>query len=350
MSSLRLRCATSTARLALLAVVGLVLLVLLHGCDDGPVETVETDDGGAAGAPDDDASGGEAPAHDDASPSPTASPEAPVAEEDSAPSGYTYESAVAGTVEIPEGFPTPETTGLTLSGADPGDLPDYDGPRSISETRVIEGAVISEALTVEEGGSLTIRDSHIEGNHPHFMVQTSGGELRIERSSVRPLAPGARAVRGSRVTIVDSDIRGGSTVLNLGSNSRLSGSFVADPGLVEDPGGHHDAVQTNGAEGLRVEGSTIIGRWGAQTSALFLQGNKRWDGLRDVHVEGNFLSGGNYTLYLFAQDGQDAVTGAVVRDNVWNDASWQYGPLSRSNVADDLVWEGNVTTAGEPVR
>ena len=136
--------------------------------------------------------------------------------------------------------------------------------------------------------------------------------------------------------------------MNTGDNTLIEESFVSDPKLGIS-GAHYDAVQTNSATGFTVLGSTVLGRWQAQTSAIFLQGNNRWSGIGDIYVEGNFFSGGNYTMYLTQGDEHPPATGIVVRDNLWNAGSWQYGARRISNLADDLVWEHNRTTDGHPV-
>lgn len=266
---------------------------------------------------------------------------------------YTYQSEAAGTVEIPAGYPNPDSVGLAGQGIDATSLPAYEGPTTFDDgqTHVIDGRRITSMLEVRSG-HLIVRNSlvdHADGRYGLFSSFDGGGRLTVEDTTMRMRANDQRAIVGPNVTVRRSDVRQGTVVINLKSNSLVEDSFVADPGILPHEGGHHDAIMTNGARGLTLRNNTVLGRWQAQTSAILLQGNSRWDtGLGDVHVEGNFLSGGGYTMYLVAQDGHDPVTG-VVRDNLWNAGSWQFGPVRLFNVADGLTWESNRTTAEAPV-
>lgn len=266
-------------------------------------------------------------------------------------SGAVYESPAVGRVEIPAGFPTPESTGLAGIGVEPGELPVYEGPTTITDTRTIEGRRIESNIVVD-GGELTIRGSYVASGVSHVVLLTrGGGELIMEDSTVRATNGQAHTLRGSRVTIRRSDLRQGTTIAQLGNRSWIEDSFVADAGIPEYAEGHHDGVQIlNAVEGVTVKGNTILGAYQGQNSAMHVLSHSNWSGVHDVHIEGNYLSGGNYTLYLVADDEQEELSGAVVRDNVWNAGSWRYGPVSRGNVASDLVWENNRTTNGDPVN
>lgn len=202
----------------------------------------------------------------------------------------------------------PDTTGVpdgvTLSAAD-GGIMDEDG-------LVLDGVHITGDLTLTGAGQV-LRNSRVDG---HVVVRGSGQV--IEDAEVGSLAvSGATQFRASRVDVFGQPGEDGIHVTSgtdPASDILIEDSWIHSPEV--DPESHYDGVQVRGVERLTLRGNAIdLGPWERQyNAAIFLEDAN--GGNHDVVVEGNYLNGGGYSLYLEG----DAVT---VADNQFGrDAKW----------------------------
>jgi hypothetical protein len=166
---------------------------------------------------------------------------------------------------------------------------------------------------VEETGSLTITDSEI------FDVQVG-----ISYSNWTAL----------RVDIHDTTSDG----VKISSNVRLQDSWIHDG--KPDPGAHWDGGQVqSGLVDAVVQGSYIDASGPRTNAALFLAPDLGPSTRGPLTVTGNWLDGGNYTLYVL--DGANKtyyIEDIKVADNRFGRSS-RYGP---ADVTVPVSWSRNV--------
>lgn len=137
-------------------------------------------------------------------------------------------------------------------------------------------------------------------------------------------------------------------LLRADGNVTVEDSWLHD--IVRVPGGHHDAIQTLKGSRVDVLRNTIDiaqrkpdGTVDYMNACFIISAQAP---VSDVLIEGNYLNGGNYTLYLGENDRGHAITDITVANNV-------FGPDVRpkraitAKVAPVLV--GNVDTKGQTV-
>jgi hypothetical protein len=147
-------------------------------------------------------------------------------------------------------------------------------------------------------------------------------------------------------------VRGFVDGVKIGSNQRIEDSWIQDA-YYYPPGSHNDAIQSVGGSNVQVLRSRIEGPWRAQTSAFILAADVA--PLRNHRIEGNLISGGNYSVYLGAK--RDAAgnflqphpSDIVFRDNVFVRDSWQFG-LRAFYGQPQLTWTNNTYQDGTPAR
>ncbi|ASY65932.1 hypothetical protein SJ05684_b49500 (plasmid) [Sinorhizobium sojae CCBAU 05684] len=129
-------------------------------------------------------------------------------------------------------------------------------------------------------------------------------------------------------TLMDSEIDGGGTTVNgvLGDGTFLrnnihnvdNGINVTGASLIQDnyihslqggPDAHYDGIEINGGSDIQILHNTVVNDH-AQTSAIML--DNYFSGLSNIKVDGNYLVGGGYTVYLDDRFGGGTVDDASI--------------------------------------
>lgn len=147
--------------------------------------------------------------------------------------------------------------------------------------------------------------------------------------------------------------------IKIGTNQTLEDSWIHD--LWRTSGSHNDGIQSVGGSGSKILRNRIEGPWQQSTSAMIL-GN-----MSNYLIEGNFVSGGGYSIYIGGKADGNPPTNIKVRNNVFNGYtksgccdgkagqdtrnSWRYGVYSFPNFswpANDpgAEWSGNTFIDG----
>ena len=118
------------------------------------------------------------------------------------------------------------------------------------------------------------------------------------------------------------------------SNTTIEDSYLAGFYRV-DGESHNDAIQSSGGSNIVIRRNTVLGPYQMSTAAIILQANQ--SALSNVLVEGNYLSGGSYTIYT--SDKGAGASNIRVINNVIERDGWLYGWKSTNTSA--AVYSGN---------
>lgn len=195
--------------------------------------------------------------------------------------------------------------------------------------RDVSGTIRIEAEDVE------IRNSRIRGTGD-FGILVASGSARITNTEISGFENG---IGGDNWTASRVDIFGTtSDGVKIGSYTALEDSWIHDLRPVR--GAHADGVQMqSGVRNATVVRNNIDVSTSDSNAAIFLAPDLGPSSSGPVLVEGNFLDGGNYSLYCVdGADGKYAVGNITIRNNYFG-SHFTYGPV-RVNVP--VNWTGNV--------
>lgn len=257
----------------------------------------------------------------------------------------------AGSVPTPS--PTPTVAPLVFPDAE------STGPPAGVELRPSESLTITEDGTVVDGLEITgtvtveaddvvIRNSVIR-NTGAFAIRLSGGRnLLVEDTEIDGQGRGHAAVAFGGYTLRRVHIH------DVTEGPRIAGGKVTIEDslihrLVQKGDNHTDAVQIVGGRDIVIRGNTIRvddPAQGTYGNAAVQFGEEEGE-VSDCLVEGNLLSGGNYTV----NGGGGGTDGAacVFRENHIVDTA-RYGVVA--NLGPDASWDSSNVwhTTGEPAR
>ncbi len=218
-------------------------------------------------------------------------------------------------------------------------------------TGVPQGTVLqpSGSITVEEDGAV-IEDLEIDGQVTILADNVTLRRCRIRSSDYYPI----RYFDNDNVGLVVEDseiigtsedvtaglsfghytvrrvnIHGGADGLKVGDNTVVEASWIHDLGNY--PEQHNDSLQSTGGRGIIIRGNFLDA---ADSSTAFQMGGEP---SHDTLIEGNWLSGGGWTLNLSGPIGENLRinNNRFARNAAYGPASVE-GPFTQSgNVWDD---------------
>ncbi|MGH3648183.1 MAG: right-handed parallel beta-helix repeat-containing protein [Micromonosporaceae bacterium] len=214
--------------------------------------------------------------------------------------------------------------------------------------RVIDGLNINGCVDVK-ADNVVIRNSRISCDRTTFAIRTWDGasNLLVEDSEIDGEDKVSAALCCGHYTLRRVEIRNVEDGPRLASKTRVYDSWIHD--LSRLPGSHNDALQTTGAEDIIVRHNTLEA-YNTSTNdpmnAAIMLGSTTGPAVRNMLVEHNLFTGGNYTIN-FRPD--ITCSNVVFRNNTFVDNA-RYGPVaghSASGVtwAASNVWKHN----GQPV-
>ncbi|MGX7824070.1 right-handed parallel beta-helix repeat-containing protein [Actinokineospora sp. 24-640] len=284
----------------------------------------------------------------------------------------------AATTPVPPGALAPGTIpapGQVGFRGDRGSLKVIDGPSSappgtqwnVGALRFGGGDVTLEGVLVKGGveysgsGTLTIRDSVIEGNH-HSWAPLMGvsGHIDVRDTTITykdKQWPGPEWGNGvihgdARMTVIRCDISGAPDGIQNGAgNSLIEQNHIHGMLVAGTPPNntHNDGIQNYGGPNLKIRHNRIdISVGGSaydgahQNAAVFIMPSGQWPS-KNLEVVGNYLSGGGYILRLGTP-----MSGTVVTGNRFGPTKGGWGEvlLDGGGIAQ---WSGNLDAGGKPV-
>jgi hypothetical protein len=208
---------------------------------------------------------------------------------------------------------------------------------SIATTRdgqVIENVSVTGTITVRHN-NVTIRNFRVDGNGAWYPVVYEAGRSGLVLEDGEVSDYDSAAVGGNfsdytarRLDVHDSHGDG----LKADTNVLIESCWVHHLGTAA--GAHADGVQVSSGSHIVIRGNFFdmpSGVSGYASNAAVFTG-RDFGPIDDVLVEGNWLNGGNYTLFIDA-------TNVVVRDNLFG-RDYQYG-LRATYPGSSYTWTNN---------
>ncbi|HEY0640482.1 MAG TPA: right-handed parallel beta-helix repeat-containing protein, partial [Pseudonocardiaceae bacterium] len=222
----------------------------------------------------------------------------------------------------------------------------------------LDGLFVKGGVEYDGDGTLTIRDSVIEGNkNMHSPVIGDSGHVDIRDSTIRWKGEGLGgswgngAVHGdARFTVIRCDISGTPDGIQTGSHGSLfEQNWIHDLAMFGTYPNetHNDGIQSYGGRDvvIRYNRIDLVDKGGKaynghQNAALFFMPDPDWP-LVNPQIVGNYLAGGGFTLRLGAP-----TTNAVVTGNRFGPTTGGWGELLVEG-AQISRWADNVDVNGK---
>lgn len=244
---------------------------------------------------------------------------------------------VAGAVDL-SAYPSSANTGPTVS------LTPSSGDMVISSAGIVEALDISGSVEITVSG-VTLRQCKIS-SAGNFAVKISDGiTATIDDCEINGLGTGATTGISGTGTFRRNNIHGCENgIVVTGAASIVSGNYIHDF-LSGAASPHYDGIECNGGQdGTSITGNAIICDQ-SQTAAINI--NNFFAGIDGMTVDGNYISGGSYALYVDNQFSGGSIINTMVTDNAVGTGSAGY--LNISGTAG-VTQSGNIdVTTGLPV-
>ncbi|MDY7102041.1 MAG: right-handed parallel beta-helix repeat-containing protein [Actinomycetota bacterium] len=339
---------------ALALVLGLVLIAV--SCAETPGDT-------PVSPPTDDATTTTLVTGDDAdddttttTAAPTTTTEAPATTTTAAPTTTT--AAPTTTTTAPDNvgtasdgkFPSAATTGVPTGT----NLTPRSGTITLSQAgQVLEGVDLNGCVKVT-ASNVVIRKSRItcdKASGTNAAIRQSGSASGLLIEDVEITGPSSNYAQagiysGNAYTVRRTEISGHDDGAFLGSGTVIEDSWIHS--LAASPGAHNDTLQMVGGSDVTIRNNRLEHRRD-QTSAIIIKSDLA--PIDDVTIEGNYLAGGSFTVYVYAGKSSyggccDAPTNTRVVGNVVEAGSYLFGAMT---IQGDAEVTCNTTSDGQPV-
>lgn len=226
----------------------------------------------------------------------------------------------------------------------------------------LDGVWVKGGVEYNGSGTLTIRNSVIEGNrHSWSPLMVNSGHADVRDSTITYVdreIPGPQWGNGvvhgdGRMTLIRNDISGAPDGIQNGSGrsvieqNHIHGMrvFGSHPNNT-----HNDGIQAYGGPDLKIRHNRIDISVGGkaydgthQNAAVFVMPSGGHPAT-NLEVVGNYLSGGGYILRLGTP-----MSGVVITGNRFGPTTGGWGEVLVDGPGI-VRWSGNVDAAGKPVR
>lgn len=244
-----------------------------------------------------------------------------------------------------------ERPGPDNTGVPPGvELTPVEGPLTVTEDGAVLEGLDVEGCVIIEADQVVLRDSRIrcsrtEGENRTHAIRNKGRDALIENVEIDGLGdPRTMGILGSLVTVRRAHIHSVGDGIKGGTRSVYEGNYIHS--LATGEGQHNDGIQVSQGRDIVIRGNRIV-RPPLQTSAILMKADL--GPISEVVIEGNWLEGANYTLYVIGKGPSPRREGSytphptsdvAVRGNRFG-RNYKFGILLSRDVKG-LTWEGNV--------
>ncbi|HUH08860.1 MAG TPA: cell wall-binding repeat-containing protein [Egibacteraceae bacterium] len=207
---------------------------------------------------------------------------------------------------------------------------------------VVEGLDIAGTLVID-ANDVVVRDTRVRSSARYpvrAMAGTSGTVIEYAEIDGEYSLDNNGCIQGPHLTVRHSELRRCTDGAKVGSGSLYEHNWIHDP-TRDDRGAdanHIDGLQSTGGDGITIRGNYIdvIAADGHPSNSAIIQ-KSDFVAITDCLIEGNWLNGGNYTIFLREGD-HGPPTGCAVRGNRFG-RDFRYGLLSTDG---DVEVSGNV--------
>lgn len=253
------------------------------------------------------------------------------------PAGSSNASAASAAGEsksAPAGRPTAATTGVPA-----GTSLTSTGGGTLNDNGAVYKNVVFTGDVLASGDNQTFVNVRFEG-----LVRVTGSGTTITDSELGSLVvSGAKNFHASRLDVFGYPGKDG---LHVTSDVGRAQNIVIERSRIHSPNvkseSHYDGIQVRGVDGLTLRGNSFeLGAFKPQYNAsIFLQNAN--GGNTNVSIDGNYLNGGGYAVYLGG-------SGTTFTNNVFGpSANW--GLLYPDSNMGSVTTHGNTGPDGAPVN
>lgn len=213
---------------------------------------------------------------------------------------------------------------------------------------VIDAQNVTDGIVVN-ANNVTIKNSKITTSGYYGVYITSGFTgTQILNSEIYTLNGGYIGINGGNAFVCGNYIHGYENGMTIGSGMMVQANYI-DKLASNQPNPHFDGIEVYYDNNIRLWGNNIrltdvSGAWMTETGAINItaySGN-----IDNVELNGNWIGGGSYTLYVDEQAGYKA-TNVRITNNRWYRNSYLYGPAT---VRTTVTWSNNLfDDNGQPV-
>lgn len=227
------------------------------------------------------------------------------------------------------GFPGAGSTGV----------PDGVQLRKVGRMTVTQNGAVLDGLDMEcldvRADDVVVRNSRITCDRDTSAVLNDGERLVIEDAEIDGGGKASVCVAHSRFTLRRVDVSNCADGIRANGDVVVEASFVHS--LARQSGSHNDAIQTTKGRNIRIVGNTLLPYDPASDdpmNAAYILKEDQGD-ISDVVFRGNYVNGGNYTLYIVGSGmtNLDYAHNRFGRDH-------RYGPVSGD--LDGVRWTDNL--------
>lgn len=228
-------------------------------------------------------------------------------------------------------------------------LSEYTGPCTITTPgTVIDASHISCMLTIQASNVVIKRSIITMPGSAIYAIRIQSGSILVEDTEIDGdrqqgtlVSSGGAAVNGSNYTLRRVNIHHVYEGPRVGSNVTIEDSYIHH--LVRcqlaTESCHVDALQSTSGSAIVIRHNTILS-YNPDVSDIFNASYIVKADLGDISgviIEQNYMSGGNYTLYV--KDAAYTTRGVAVRNNYFG-RDYRYGTRS-VDASTGTVWENN---------
>lgn len=255
---------------------------------------------------------------------------------------------------LPSSKPDATNTGVPTGTT----LTNYTGPTTVTTAgTVIDGKIITAQLNVN-ANNVTVKNSKL-GPGGYWAVRVGDGVTGTKILNSEIYAPnGAYTGIGiSDGVVCGNHIRGYENSITIGGNMTIQANYIHAMKGDGSTTPHYDGIEVYSGSNSKIWGNNIMvndpnSNWLGDTGAINI--TTEWSSVDNVEVNGNWLGGGSYTLYVrkSSAGGGFTYSNIKVTNNRWYGSAPKgfaaFGPMSDDG--GSITTTGNVwDTSGQPL-
>jgi len=207
------------------------------------------------------------------------------------------------------------------------------GPFTVTQDGAVVDALDVNGTITVAADNVTIKRTRITAGQFYGILTTNGARnLSIQDVDILGQSGCEAGIAGDNYSAVRIDVSGCIDGMKVGDNTTILDSYIHN--LRVGGGSHNDGIQGTGGRGYLIKGNYIPQTPG-ENSAIIL--GEEFGPMDNAVIDGNWLDGGNFTLYIGY--GTTNPNATIINNRFGR--SYQYGLLS-ANPKAGVVWSGNV--------
>jgi hypothetical protein len=245
-------------------------------------------------------------------------------------------------------FPDASTTGIRGAGLSYSDLTPVSGGLKVSDNGAIIDKKDIRGAVVINADNVTLKRSRIRGSGTIAnLIMNNGSNFIIEYCEVEGLTDGVgNGIGRSNFTARYCDIHRVGDGAKINGNATVEHCYVHDLRKWQLQSGttHNDCLQATRGSNIVVRNNRLHGIWQNSTSCIKITAEK--GPVSNATIEGNYLAGGGYCVYVTKKDPYSCPLGVKLLNNTFQKNSYTHSHLQTKGCS--VTFSGNVFVTGSP--